>query len=136
MQSSLDPEMNGHLSKILPRLVEHLHLKTNILRIYFWSTQGQHGLLRHLALGGFRRFTSLGGGGLTSAGVGGGTSSGRGDSTSSGSVGGGGAPPQIRWAGVAAPPPSPASLMARLMPCACLRKKLLDSLLGDRRRWC
>jgi hypothetical protein len=28
-------------------------------------------------------------------------------------------------------------LMARLTPCACLsKKKLLDSLLGDRRRWC
>jgi hypothetical protein len=28
-------------------------------------------------------------------------------------------------------------LMARLTPCACLRKKkLLDSLFGDRRRWC
>jgi hypothetical protein len=57
------------------------------------------------------------------------------------------APPQARRAGSAAPwarqagavahPPSPASLMARLMPCACLRKeKLLDSLLGNRRRWC
>jgi hypothetical protein len=35
-----------------------------------------------------------------------------------------------------APPPFPASLMARLTPCACLRKeKLLDSLLGDQRRW-
>jgi hypothetical protein len=38
---------------------------------------------------------------------------------------------------VAAPPSSPASLMARLTPCAHLRKKkLLDSLLGDPRRWC
>jgi hypothetical protein len=42
------------------------------------------------------------------------------------------APSQAQWAGVAVPPPSPASLMARLTPCACLRKKkLLDSLLGD-----
>jgi hypothetical protein len=39
-------------------------------------------------------------------------------------------------AGAAAPPPSPASLMARLMPYACLRKEnLLDSLLGNQRRW-
>jgi hypothetical protein len=64
MQSSLDPEMNGHLSKILPRLVEHLHLKTNILRIYFWSTQGQHGLLRHLALGRLQTLYLLGRGRL------------------------------------------------------------------------
>jgi hypothetical protein len=48
-----------------------------------------------------------------------------------------GAPPQARRVGAAAPPPSPASLMDRLMPCTCLRKeKLLDSLFGDRRRWC
>jgi hypothetical protein len=49
------------------------------------------------------------------------------------------APPRARWAGAgaAAPSSSPASLMAHLTPCACLRKeKLLDSLLGDRRRWC
>jgi hypothetical protein len=50
---------------------------------------------------------------------------------------GAGAPPRARWARAAAPPPSPASLMDRLTPCACLRKeKLLDPLLGDRRRWC
>jgi hypothetical protein len=47
------------------------------------------------------------------------------------------APPRARRAGAATPPPSPASWMARLTPCACLRKKkLLDSLLGDQRRWC
>jgi hypothetical protein len=48
------------------------------------------------------------------------------------------APPRAWWAGAVAPPPSPASWMARLtMPCARLRKKkLLDSLLGDWRRWC
>jgi hypothetical protein len=47
------------------------------------------------------------------------------------------APPRVRRAGAAAPTPSPASLMARLTPCTCLRKeKLLDSLLGDQRRWC
>jgi hypothetical protein len=46
-------------------------------------------------------------------------------------------PSWARRAGAAAPPPSLASLMARLTPCAFLRKeKLLDSLLGDRRRWC
>jgi hypothetical protein len=46
-------------------------------------------------------------------------------------------PPRAQQEGAAAPPPSHASLMARLTPCACLRKeKLLDSLLGDRRRWC
>jgi hypothetical protein len=66
--------MNDHLSKTLPSLVEHLHRKTGILKIYFWSTQGR----RHLAPGGFSRFTSSGGGGGTSsgsAGGGGGTSS-------------------------------------------------------------
>jgi hypothetical protein len=48
------------------------------------------------------------------------------------------APSRAHQAGAAAPSPSPASWMARLtMPCARLRKKkLLDSLLGDRRRWC
>jgi hypothetical protein len=46
-------------------------------------------------------------------------------------------PSRARRAGAAAPPPSPASLMACLMPCTCMRKKkLLDSLHGDRRRWC
>jgi hypothetical protein len=45
--------------------------------------------------------------------------------------------PRARRAGAAAPPPSPASLMDCLTPCACLRKeKLLDSLLGDRKQWC
>jgi hypothetical protein len=47
------------------------------------------------------------------------------------------ASPWARRAGAVLPPPSPASLMARLTPCTCLRKeKLLDSLLGDQRRWC
>jgi hypothetical protein len=48
------------------------------------------------------------------------------------------APPLAQRAGAAAPPPSAASGMARLtMPCARLRKKkLLDSLPGDRRWWC
>jgi hypothetical protein len=46
-------------------------------------------------------------------------------------------PHQARRAGATTPPPSPASSMARLTPCACLRKKkILDSLLGDRRRCC
>jgi hypothetical protein len=44
---------------------------------------------------------------------------------------------QARRVGTAAPPPSPVSLVNRLTPCACLRKeKLLESLLGDHRRWC
>jgi hypothetical protein len=47
------------------------------------------------------------------------------------------APPRVRRASAATPPPSPASLMARLTPCACLKKKkILDSIIGDRRRWC
>jgi hypothetical protein len=47
------------------------------------------------------------------------------------------APSRARWAGAVAPPPSSTSLMAHLTPCTCLRKKkLLDSLLGDLRRWC
>jgi hypothetical protein len=53
----------------------------------------------------------------------------RGGGTSSGSAG--------TRAGAATPPLSPASLMDRLTPWACFRKeKLLDSLLGDQRRWC
>jgi hypothetical protein len=51
MSGSLDPEMNGHLSKTHESLVEHLHLKTGILHIYFWSTQGHHRLSHHLTLG-------------------------------------------------------------------------------------
>jgi hypothetical protein len=39
--------------------------------------------------------------------------------------------------GSATPPPSPASMMAHLTPCACFRKKkLLDLLLGDQTWWC
>jgi hypothetical protein len=47
------------------------------------------------------------------------------------------APSRARRVGAGAPPSSLASWMASLTPCARLRKKkLLDSLLGDRRRWC
>jgi hypothetical protein len=85
----------------------------------------------------------VGGGGSTSSG-----SVGRGGGTISGSAGGGGftssgsaagvvAPSRARWAGATAHPPSPASWMAHLTPCMRLRKKkLLDSLLDDRRWWC
>jgi hypothetical protein len=129
--------MNGHFSKTLPSMVGHLHYKTGILHIYFRSTLGHHRLPRTLRRGGFICFSSSGEGGFTSVGVGGGTSSGGGDSTSRARQAGAATPPRARRAGVAAPPPCLASLMARLMPCACLRKKkLLDSLLGDRRRWC
>jgi hypothetical protein len=69
--------------------------------------------------------------------VGGSTSSGGGGGTSSGSAGGGGGTFSGSAGGAVASPPSPASWMDRLTPCACLRKKkLLDSLHGDRRRWC
>jgi hypothetical protein len=102
--------------------------------MYFWRTQGYHGLLRHLTprrvqpldlLGwgrGRRHLLGLGGRWrrhLLRLG-------GRGRRLLL----------RLRWAGAAAPPPSPASLMARLTPCACLRKEnLLDSLLGDQRWW-
>jgi hypothetical protein len=45
--------MNGQPSKTLPSLVEHLHLKTGIRILYFWSTKEgpYHGLPRHLAQG-------------------------------------------------------------------------------------
>jgi hypothetical protein len=98
--------MNNHLFKTLPSLVEHLHLKTGILNIYGRSTHGQ----RHLAPGLLQPLHLLGRGRWHLLGL-----SGQGP----------------------APPPSPSSLMDHLTPCTCLRKeKLLDSLLGDRRRWC
>jgi hypothetical protein len=79
--------------------------------------------------GGFSRFTSSGGSG--------GTSSGGGGAPHRARRAGAAAPPRAQRAGAATPPPSPAFLMAQLTPCACLRKeKLLDSFLGDRRRWC
>jgi hypothetical protein len=74
-----------------------------------------------LRRGGFSRFTSWGGGGDTSSG-----SAGRGGGTSSGSAGGDGGTSSL-----------PRFLDGSLDAMHLLRKeKLLDSLLGDRRRWC
>jgi hypothetical protein len=83
-------------------------------------------------------FTSLGGGGFTSSSGGGFTFSGlagEAGGTSSGSAGGGGGTfSGSTGGGGGTHPPSPASWMSSLtMPCARLRKKkLLNSLLGDR----
>jgi hypothetical protein len=140
--------MNGHLLKLHESLVEQLTDQEASSAPSAGARMATMGYSTTLRWGGF---TSLGGGGFTSSGGGGFTSSGSVVGAAAPSRprrAGAASPPRVRRAGAvapsrarregaAAPPPSPASWMARLTLCAQLRKKkLLDSLLGDRRRWC